>query len=113
MGRLVLSLIRALAPLEACIVWLADAGMPVLHANAQAGSAQSASIDVRAIPGLQDLLIDADSRQHLVLRAHGVILQIVVDGADVIHGPAILDFHVHSQLRRPGHQLIMLDRFLS
>lgn len=65
------------------------------------------------MPGLQHILIDAESRQHLVLRAHGVILQIAIEGADVIHGPVILDFHIRSQLRRSGHQLIMVDRFLS
>lgn len=87
--------------------------MPELHATARADSAQSAGVDVRAMPGLQHILIDAESRQHLVLRAHGVILQIAVDGADEVKGPEFLDFHVHSQLRRSGHQLIMLDRFLS
>ncbi len=90
-----------------------DSGLPALRATARAEVTGSAGIDVTVLPALQHILIDADARQHLVLRAHGVILQIVVDGADVIRGPVILDFNVHSQLRRSGHQLIMMDRFLS
>ena len=95
------------------IVWLAEAGIPVLYATARTDATQSADVDVTALPALQHILIDAESRQHLVLRAHGVILQIEVDGADVIQGPVILEFRVHSQLRRSGLQLIMMDRFLS
>ena len=85
----------------------------MLHATARAGTTRSVGVDVTALSSLQHILIDAESRQHLVLRAHGVILQIAVEGVDVIHGPVILDFHVHSQLRRAGHQLIMMDRFLT
>lgn len=88
--------------------------MPVLQATARAGAAQSPGIDVTALPGLQHILIDADARQHLMLRADGVILQIEVDGADVTRGPVSLKFHApHLRLRRTGHQLIMMDRFLS
>ena len=88
--------------------------MPVLHATARAGTAQSAGIDVTALPGLQHILIDANAHQHLMLRAHGVVLQIKVDGADVTRGPVNLEFHVpHQRVRRAGHQLIMMDRFLS
>ena len=85
----------------------------MLYAIARSDAAQSNGIDVTAVPGLQQILIDANGRQHLVLRAHGVILQVEVEGADVTHGPALLEFYVHSQLRRSGHQLIMMDRFLS
>ena len=77
------------------IVWLAEAGIPVLYATARTDATQSADVDVTALPALQHILIDAESRQHLVLRAHGVILQIEVDGADVIQGPVILEFHAH------------------
>ena len=87
--------------------------MPVLYATARTDETRSAGVDVTVLPAVQHILIDAESRQHLLLRAHGVILQIAVDGADVIQGPVILEFHVHSQLRRSGLQLIMMDRFLS
>ena len=85
----------------------------MLRATARADATRSAGGDVTALPSLQHILIDAEYRQHLVLRAHGVILQIEIDGTDVTGGPVILDFHAHSQLRRSGHQLIMMDRFLS
>lgn len=85
----------------------------MLRATARADTTRSTGVDVTALSSLQHILIDAESRQHLVLRAHGVILQIAVEGVDVIQGPVILDFHAHSQLRRSGHQLIMMDRFLS
>ncbi len=87
--------------------------MPVLRATARTVTSPSSGIDIAALPALQHILIDDASLQHLVLRAHGVVLQVVVDGADVIRGPVILGFHVHSQLRRSGHQLIMMDRLLS
>lgn len=49
-----------------------------------------------------------------MLRAHGVVLQIEVDGADVTSAPVSLDFHTpHRRLRRAGHQLIMMHRFLA
>lgn len=86
----------------------------MLHATARANSAQTAGVDLTTLPGLQRILIDARRHQHLVLRAYGVILQIVADGADVTGGSVSLDFHSpHQRLRRSGHQLIMMDRFLS
>ena len=95
-------------------MWRGDAGMPVLHATARADDARSTGIDVTALPGLQHILIDPDGCQHLVLRAHGVALQIEIDGADVIRGPVNLVLHAaHQRLRRAGRQLIMVDRFLS
>ena len=52
----------------------------MLYAIARSDAAQSNGIDVTAVPGLQQILIDANGRQHLVLRAHGVILQVEVEG---------------------------------
>jgi hypothetical protein len=87
--------------------------MPVLRATAHTDKSPAGGVDITALPALQLILIDNASRQHLVLRAHGVILQVVVDGAEVVHGPVVLGFHIDSQLRRSGHQLIMMDRILS
>ena len=92
--------------------------MPVLLAKATAIEVNAAvddGADVPAWPGLEHILIDADGLQHVVLRAHGVVLQLVIEGADLTSGPVGITFFSEGRhtVRRSGEQMIMLDRVLS
>ena len=72
------------------------------------------SVDIPAWPSLEHILIDADGRQHLVLRTHGVVLQLEIEGADVTNGPVSITFLARGleAARRTGLQLISLNRIL-
>jgi hypothetical protein len=75
--------------LEARHVWLPKARTPTFVATPLPAvpPAGVVGILVPSLPGLERILVDARGRQHVVLRAHGVSLQFVVEGADVTAGP--------------------------
>lgn len=92
--------------------------MPVMLAMTRpAGSNPNddASVDIPTWPGLQHIQVDVDGRQHLVVRAHGLVLQIEIEGADVTSGPVNITFLARGlkTSRRTGQQLIMLNRIMT
>jgi hypothetical protein len=70
---------------------------------------------VPALPSLEHILIDARGRQHVVLRANGVALQLIIEGADVTAGPVEVTFLVRGLqgVRQAPDHLATLRRILS
>ena len=70
---------------------------------------------IPALPALKHILIDAGGRQHLLLRANGAVLQLVVEGADVATAPVTITFLVRglNAIGRASDQLDLLRRILS
>jgi hypothetical protein len=75
--------------LESGHVWLPKVRTPTFFATPLPAvpATEVVGILVPALPGLEQILVDARGRQHVVLRAHGASLQFVVEGADVTAGP--------------------------
>ena len=106
-----------LTALEAHHVWLPEAGTSAFPAMAGPVELPAAddSVFVPALPSLEHILIDSRGRQHVVLRANGVALQLVIEGADVAAGPVAVTFLVRGlgALRQASDHLATLRRILS
>ena len=108
----------ALTALEARHVWLPAPGTSVLPAIAEpvgTPRVQDGSVLVTALPSLEHILVDISGRQHVVLRANGAALQLLIDGADVAAEPVAITFLVRglAALREASDQLSTLRRILS
>jgi hypothetical protein len=107
----------ALNALEARHVWLPKPRTPTFFATPLPAVPATGvvGIVVPALPGLEQILVDARGRQHVVLRAHGASLQFVVDGADVTAGPVRFSLVMRSltAIHEPCAQLEALRRILS
>lgn len=73
------------------------------------------AVFVPELPGIQHILIDADGRQHALLRAHGAVLQLEFEGADILSGPVVptLKSCGFDKLRQTEMQVADLRRILS
>jgi hypothetical protein len=72
------------------------------------------SVFIPALPALKHILIDAGGRQHLLLRANGAVLQLMIEGADITTAPVTLTFLVRglNAIGRASYQLDLLRRIL-
>ena len=107
-----------LTALEARHIWLPEAGASVFPAVAEPvgpSRVQDGSVLVTALPSLEHILVDPGGRQHLVLRANGAALQLVINGADVAAGPVAFTFLVRGfgAIRQASKHLTTLNRILS
>jgi hypothetical protein len=108
----------ALTALQAHYVWLPEVGtsaFPAVAKPVEASTAGDASVFVPALPCLEHILVDARGRQHVVLRANGAALQLMVEGADVATGPVAITFLVRGlgAIREAADHLATLRRILS
>ena len=80
-----------------------------------ASRVQDGSVLVTALPSLEHILVDVSGRQHVVLRANGAALQLLINGADVTAGPVTITLLVQglAALREASDQLAALRRILS
>jgi hypothetical protein len=104
--------------LEARHVWLPEAGNSVFTALAQpldTSAPEDSSVFIPALPSLERILVDARGRQNLVLRAHGISLQLSVQGVDVTAAPVVITLLVRgfASLGRASDQLATLRRIVS
>ena len=105
--------------LQAHHVWLPNGGTSAFPAVAepfvQPAATDDAGVVLLSLPSLEHILIDFRGRQHVVLRANGVALQLVIEGADVAAGPVALTFLVRglAALRQSSDLLLTLRRILS
>ena len=76
---------------------------------------EDATVVIAALPSFEHILVDISGRQHVVLRANGASLQLLVDGADVAAGPVAITFLVRglAALRQASDQLTTLRRIIS
>lgn len=81
----------SLTALESRHIWMPPAGQSILSASAErAKCSDGEALFFPQIPAVEHILIDPTGRQHVVLRAHGLALQLEIDGADIIKEPVML-----------------------
>jgi hypothetical protein len=95
-----------------------SAGASALSAIAeplQAATGGGASVFFPALHCLEHILIDSAGRQHVVLRASGMALQLTIKGADIVNAAVNLTFLVRgfSAIRAATSHLSTLRRILS
>jgi hypothetical protein len=119
-GRSVAFTDPTLTALEARHVWLPEALtssslLPAVAEPVSTPARDSEHVVIAALPSLEHILVDASGRQHVILRANGAALQLLVAGADVAAGPVAIAFLVHglAALRQASNQLKTLHRMLS
>jgi hypothetical protein len=117
-GRSVAFANPALTALQARHVWLPATDAPSF--SALANPAEDLAIEDRNIfsppsAKLEHILVDARGRQHVVLRANGTAVQLMVEGADVAVGPVTITFLVRGlgAIREASDRLATLRRILS
>jgi hypothetical protein len=78
-------------------------------------TAMPGGVFVPALPALKHIVIDPDGRQHLLLRANGAVLQLMIEGADIATAPVTITFLVRglNSIARSAEQLNLLRRILS
>jgi hypothetical protein len=99
-------------------MWLPDAGASTLLGVAEPAHASSKGnerIFLPSLPSLEHVLIDATSRQHVVLRANQASIQLTIEGPDLTAGPVAITFLVSglARIAKARDQLDLLDRVLS
>jgi hypothetical protein len=115
-GRSVPFVDPSLTALEANPIWILPAGRKTLSVAVKpARRSDKRSVFVPELPGLQHILIDADGRQHVLLRARGAVLQLEFEGTDVLSEPVMptLKSCGFDRLRRTEMQIADLRRILS
>jgi hypothetical protein len=108
----------SLTALQARHVWLPDAGASTLMGvtePAYASSKRSERFFLPSLPSLEHILIDASSRQHVVLRANQASIQLTIEGADLTARPIAITLLVpgFDRIVEVRNQLELLDRVLS
>jgi hypothetical protein len=100
--------------IDARHVWLPEAHKTTLLGLARRSDGPS-SIFFPALPSLEHLLVEANGRQNVVLRANRTSLQFPVEGDDLAAGPVTMSFLVHGfgSLSRASDELTALRRIVS
>ncbi len=81
----------------------------------RASEADIGSVFIPKLSVVKRILIDAEQHQHVLFRGKGSVLQLAINGADIVSGPVKLSFSVHGveNLDRTEGQLRELRRLLS
>lgn len=95
--------------------------MPVEGSKALSVTAEQASQtdgEARFLPGLpvvRHILIDAEGRQHVLVRNRGTVLQVEIEGADILSGAVDLTFIIRgiAALDRTAPTIFDFHRMLS
>jgi len=100
--------------IEARHVWLPEAENTTLLGLSRWSDGPE-SVFFPALPSLEHLLVEANGRQNVVLRANRTSLQFPVEGDDLAAGPVEMSFLVHGfgTMSRASDQLTMLRRIVS
>jgi hypothetical protein len=91
-------------------------GQAILTASAApARRSDAGALIFPELSAVEHILIDPNGRQHVLLRANGIALQLKIDGADIINEPVTLTIVTGavSLLGRTASQLTHLRRILS
>jgi hypothetical protein len=115
-GRSIAFVDPSLTALESDHFWILPAGCKTLSVAVEpVRRSDKRSIFVPELPGIQHVRIDADGRQHVLFRAHGAVLQLEFEGADILTEPVVptLKSCGFDKLRRTEMQVADLRRILS
>lgn len=105
-----------LTALESRHIWMPPAGQSILTASAErAGPSDRDALVFSKLPAVQHILIDPAGRQHVLLRGNDLVLQLEIEGADIIREPVKLTIVTGGPrlLGRTVSQLAVLRRILS
>ena len=100
-------------------MWLPESGMSALPAiadePANASNDRQDTVFMAEIPSVEHILIDAGSRQHVVLRGNRAAIQLTIVGADITAHPVAITILVpgFAAIARACDQLETLRRILS
>ena len=97
-------------------IWLLpEQQRPLFIAVQSARRSDKSAVIVPELPGIQHILIDAEGRQHVLLRAHGAVLQMEFVGADILNEPVVptLTSCGFENLRQTEAQIAGLRRILT
>ncbi len=92
------------------------AGQSILTASAErAGQSDRDALAFSKLPAVQHVLIDPAGRQHVLLRGNDLVLQLEIEGADIVREPVKLTIVTGGPklLGRTVSQLAVLRRILS
>jgi len=106
----------SLTAVEAHHVWVPPAGQAILSVVAErVDRTAHGAVLVPELTALEHILIDPAGRQHVLVRANGAVLQLEIEGADILSGPVLLTFMARGidTLGRAASQLSDLRRILS
>ncbi len=106
----------SLTALDSRHIWMPQAGEAILTASAApARRSDAGTLFFPEIPAVEHILIDPTGRQHVLLRGHGIALQLEIDGVDIVKEPVTLTVVTGSAglLGRTASQLTHLRRILS
>lgn len=85
----------SLTALEAHHVWVPPAGQAILSAvAARVDRTAHGAVLVPELTAVEHILIDPGGRQHVLVRANGAVLQLEIEGDDIVSGPVLLTFTV-------------------
>lgn len=75
----------------------------------------SGSVFIPELPAVEHILIDEGQHQHVLFRGNGAVLQLEIQGADIVSGPVSLSFTFHGidNLNGTEGQIRELRRILS
>jgi hypothetical protein len=104
--------------LQAHHLWLPEIGtatFPAVAEPVEIPATDDAGVLLTAMPSLEQILIDGRGRQHVVLRANGTALQLIIEGADITGASVRITFLVRglAALRQASDHLATLRRILS
>lgn len=105
-----------LTALESRHFWMPLAGQSILMASAeQASRSDCEALFFPELPAVEHVLIDPAGHQHVLLRSNDLVLQLEIEGADIVREPVKLTVVTGGSrlLGRTVSQLAILRRILS
>lgn len=106
----------SLTALESHHIWIPPAHKKTLWVVAERASRDdSSAVFIPDLPAVRHILIDAEGRQHVLLRGNGAALQLEIIGLDIMSVPIvpILNARGFNKLRRIEVNIADLGRILS
>lgn len=106
----------SLTALESRHFWMPPAGQTILKASAeQANRSDREALFFPTLPAVEHILIDPWGHQHVLLRGNNLVLQLEIEGADIVEEPVKLTIVTGGSrlLGRTVSLLAVLRRILS
>ncbi len=97
-------------------IWMPVEVQTALSVSAErANHTDGGATFVAGLPAVRHILIDAEGRQHVLVRNHGTVLQLEIEGADILSGAVDLTFMIRGigALGRTAPTIVDLHRMLS
>ncbi len=106
----------SLTALEVHPIWMPVSGQATLSAIAgRADRTDNGAVFIPGLPAIRHILIDAEGRQHVLIRSNEAVVQLEIKGADILSGAVELTFMIRGidLLVRTAPKIIEFHRILS